>query len=118
MVDTALLQIDVPKFASAKGMMHQSMISHGRTLYDVRSCFNHRKGTSWHTSRVADDMYHRYKLGIGTSVTAVCAELAWPESRHKRPDAAETAIAVRGVGSDELIWIATEIHAGLPNEVQ
>jgi hypothetical protein len=60
-------------------------------------------------------MHYWYELGICTSVAAVCAELAWPKSRHKSPDAAETAIAVRGVSSNELIWVAAEIHAGLSN---
>jgi hypothetical protein len=63
-------------------------------------------------------MYYWYKLSVSTSVTTVCAELAWPESCDKRPNAVDTAIAVSGISSNELIGVATEFHARLSNKIQ
>jgi hypothetical protein len=63
-------------------------------------------------------MCHWYKLSVSTSVTTVCAELAWPESCHRRPNTIDTAIAVGGVSSNELIGVATEFHARLFNKIQ
>jgi hypothetical protein len=63
-------------------------------------------------------MYHWYKLSVSTSVTTVCAELAWPESCHKRSNAIDTAMAVGGVSGNELIGVATEFHDRLFNKIQ
>jgi hypothetical protein len=73
------------------------------------------------TSRIPNNVNHRHKLSISARMAAVSAELSWSESRHESSCAAtafDSAVAICGVGSDELVGVAAELHAGLADEVQ
>jgi hypothetical protein len=61
-------------------------------------------------------MHNRHKLGISSRVATVRAKLPWPKSRNEgsgTPTAFDSAVAIGGVGGDELIWIAAEVNTGL-----
>jgi hypothetical protein len=65
-------------------------------------------------------MHHRHKLSISARVTAVRAEFARSKSRHEGSGTAtafDSTVAISGVRSDELVWVAAEVYAGLADEV-
>ena len=65
-------------------------------------------------------MHHRHELRISARVTAERAEFARSKSRHKSPSATtafDSAVAISGVRSDELVWVAAEVYTGLADEV-
>jgi hypothetical protein len=66
-------------------------------------------------------MHHRHKLGKSARMSAVSAQFARSESRNKgsgTPTAFDAAVTIRSVRSDELVRVATELDAGLADQVQ
>ena len=65
-------------------------------------------------------MHHRHELRISARMTAVRAEFARSKSRYESSGTAtafDSAVAISGVRSDELVWVAAEVYTGLADEV-
>ena len=65
-------------------------------------------------------MHHRHELCISARMPTISTELARSESRHKSPStttAFDSTVAICGVRSDELVWVAAEVYTGLADEV-
>ena len=99
--------------------MHQPVVSHGRAYDNVRTM---SQTTRWIlnsnklTSRIPNNMHNRHKLGISSRMATVRAKFPWPKSRDEgsgTPTAFDSAVAIGGVGGDELVWVAAEVNTGL-----
>jgi hypothetical protein len=111
--------------------MHQPVVSHGRACKQKSERIADTSRTDIFsnpdklTARIADNVHHRYELSISTGVAAVRTEFAWSKSRHESSGAAATlrsafgsAVAICGIGCNELVWVAAEVYAGLADEIQ
>jgi hypothetical protein len=100
--------------------MHQPVVSHGRAYDNVRSHPSTMRSSKL-TSRIANNMHNRHKLSISSRVATVRAKLPWPKSRNEgsgTPTAFDSTVAICSVRSDEFVWVAAEVNAGLADQVE
>ena len=63
-------------------------------------------------------MYHAHKFSVRSRVAAVRAELAGAEGGDESADACDAAVAIGGLGGDELIGIAVELDAWFTDQIE
>jgi hypothetical protein len=76
------------------------------------------------TSGIPNNMHNRHELSISARMVTVGTQFARSESCHKSPRAAfarsafDAAVAICGVGSNELVRVAAEVDAGLAVQIE